>query len=157
MIDNIRSKTYDAHHQSSSLSSPASLISHGFDGGVPFNFSIAFTTSIPSRTSPKTTCFPSRCEVTTVVMKNWLPLVSLPAFAIERRPGLVCLILKFSSLNFSPYIDFPPVPSPLVKSPPWIMNDLITRWNLDPLYPKPFSPVQSARKFSAVFGTTSPH
>merc|ERR1740115_84814 len=33
------------------------------------------------------------------------------------------------------------------------MKSLITRWNFDPLYPKPFSPVHKARKFSAVFGT----
>ena len=28
-------------------------------------------------------------------------------------------------------------------------------WKADPLNPKPFSPVHSARKFSQVFGTTS--
>ena len=31
----------------------------------------------------------------------------------------------------------------------------MTRWKLEPLNPKPFSPVHKARKFSAVFGTTS--
>merc|ERR1712168_1391188 len=31
----------------------------------------------------------------------------------------------------------------------------ITRWKADPLKPNPFSPVQRARKFSQVFGTTS--
>lgn len=41
-------------------------------------------------------------EVTTVVMKNWEPLVSGPALAMERRPFLECLSLKFSSANFSP-------------------------------------------------------
>jgi hypothetical protein len=41
-------------------------------------------------------------EVTTVVMKNWEPLVSFPALAMESRPGLVCLSLKFSSLNLAP-------------------------------------------------------
>merc|ERR1712039_797065 len=35
------------------------------------------------------------------------------------------------------------------------MNSGMTRWNLLPWWPKPFSPVQSARKFSAVLGTTS--
>ena len=69
--------------------------------------------------------------MTTVVMKNWDPLleerrdeVSIydligslvgrsdggrlvtyvlgPALAIERRPGFVCFLLKFSSANFSP-------------------------------------------------------
>ena len=41
-------------------------------------------------------------EDVTVVMKNWEPLVLGPAFAMERRPGLVCFNLKFSSANFSP-------------------------------------------------------
>jgi hypothetical protein len=48
-----------------------------------------------------------------------------------------------------------------VKSPPWIMKDLMTRWKAEPLkwrglpdWPRPFSPVQRARKFSAVLGTT---
>lgn len=41
-------------------------------------------------------------EVTTVVMKNWEPLVSLPALAMERMPFLECLSLKFSSSNLSP-------------------------------------------------------
>ena len=48
----------------------------------------------PSTTSPKTTCLPSSHEVTTVVMKNWDPLVLGPALADERSPGLVCLSLK---------------------------------------------------------------
>jgi len=38
----------------------------------------------------------------------------------------------------------------LVKSPPWHMKPGMTRWKLDPWYPKPFSPVHSARKFSIV-------
>lgn len=29
-------------------------------------------------------------------------------------------------------LDLPPVPSPLVKSPPWIMNCLMTRWKVEP-------------------------
>lgn len=45
------------------------------------------------------------------------------------------------------------------------MKSLMTRWNLDPLYPKPsgsavpsfFTPVASARKFSAVLGTVYSH
>ena len=37
----------------------------------------------------------------------------------------------------------------------WHINCVMTLWKDEPLYPKPFSPVQSARKFSAVFGTTS--
>ena len=49
--------------------------------------------------APKTTCAPSSHEVTTVVMKNCEPFVFFPAFAIESRPGFVCLILKFSSVR----------------------------------------------------------
>lgn len=37
-----------------------------------------------------------------MVMKNWEPLVSRPALAMERRPFLECLSLKFSSLKRSP-------------------------------------------------------
>merc|ERR1719369_2360665 len=51
--------------------------------------------------------------------------------------------------------DFPPVPFPAGKSPPWHMKLGITRWKAEPLNPNPFSPVQRARKFSQVFGTTS--
>ena len=51
---------------------------------------------------PKTTWAPSNHEVTTVVTKNWEPFVFLPALAIDRRPGLVCLILKFSSTPPTP-------------------------------------------------------
>lgn len=48
-----------------------------------------------------------------------------------------------------------------LKSPPWIMKFLMTRWNLELLYPNPGSrgvpsfltPVDSARKFSTVLGT----
>jgi hypothetical protein len=32
-------------------------------------------------------------------MKNWDPLVFLPAFAIDKRPGLLCFNLKFSSTS----------------------------------------------------------
>ena len=41
-------------------------------------------------------------EVMTVVMKNWDPLVSFPALAMDSRPGLECLSLKFSSGNLLP-------------------------------------------------------
>ena len=41
-------------------------------------------------------------EVITVVIKNWDPLVSLPAFAMLKSPGRVCFSLKFSSGNLSP-------------------------------------------------------
>merc|ERR1719422_621769 len=86
-------------------SSPQSSMTTFFEG-VPLEeptFSIFLTTSsYPSRTSPNTTCFPSRCGVFFTVMKNCEPLVSLPALAMLNNPGLTCLSLKFSSLNFSP-------------------------------------------------------
>ena len=83
--------------------------------------SIALTISLDasSATSPKTTCLPSNQPVITVVMKNWEPLlyeklakghrsicldtyVFGPALAMDRRYGLSCFSLKFSSANFSP-------------------------------------------------------
>ena len=45
---------------------------------------------------------PSSQEVTTVVMKNWEPLVPGPALAMDSRKGFVCFSLKFSSANFIP-------------------------------------------------------
>mmetsp|Transcript_23456 Transcript_23456/g.58103 ORF Transcript_23456/g.58103 Transcript_23456/m.58103 type:complete len:213 (-) Transcript_23456:241-879(-) len=53
-------------------------------------------------------------------------------------------------------MERPPVPLSLVKSPPWHMKPGMTRWKGEPLYPKPFSMVHRARKFSAVLGVTSP-
>lgn len=151
---------FEKHH----FISPQSAMTHGADGAPssdPFD-SIAFTTSIPSITLPKTTCFPSSHVVLTVHRKNCEPFVFAPQFAIDKTPGPVCFSLKFSSSNFSPWIDSPPVPFPSVKSPPWIINSGMMRWNLDPLkcnflpdFPFPFSPVHRARKFSAVFGTMS--
>ncbi|KAH3674279.1 hypothetical protein WICPIJ_009622, partial [Wickerhamomyces pijperi] len=64
--------------------------------------SIFLTMSRPSTTSPKTTCLPSNHGHGTVVMKNWEPLVFGPALAMDNKPGLVCLLEKFSSANFSP-------------------------------------------------------
>lgn len=43
--------------------------------------------TMPSSTLPKTTCLPSSHGVFTVVMKNWEPLVSLPALAMLTQPG----------------------------------------------------------------------
>lgn len=52
------------------------------------------TTPNPFSTWPKTTCLPSKCDVGTVVMKNWEPLVSGPALAMLRRPTLSCCVKK---------------------------------------------------------------
>lgn len=61
-------------------------------------------------------------------------------------------------------MDSPPVPVPWVKSPPCSMKLGMILWktlpsyvNFLPFFPMPFSPVQSALKFSVVFGTTSPY
>ena len=80
-------------------------------------FSIARTTSMPLFTSPNTTCLLSRCGAGPQVMKNWLPFVFGPAFAMLRSPALVCLKWKASSSNLPPYIDSPPVPLCSLKSP----------------------------------------
>merc|ERR1712118_426881 len=85
---------------------PAPVIMTFFEG-VPLDEPTASTlrtTSIEasSRTSPKTTCLLSSHAVFAVVMKNWLPLVFGPAFAIDNCPGFVCFTWKFSSLNLAP-------------------------------------------------------
>lgn len=84
-------------------------------------------TSIPSITFPNTTCFPSSHFVGTVVIKNCAPFVFGPEFAIDSNPASVCFILKFSSSNFAPYTDFPPV------------LKLLFIFALIQLYPSPFS------------------
>ena len=63
--------------------------------------------TIPWRTFPNTTCLPSSHWVLTVVIKNWEPLVSLPALAMLIQPGPSCFSLKFSSGNLSPYMLLP--------------------------------------------------
>src|SRR5207244_13100587 len=48
---------------------------------------ILSTTSMPSVTRPKTVCFPSSHDAASVLtMKNWLPFVFGPAFAIANAP-----------------------------------------------------------------------
>ena len=62
---NIWTQTSVLQHQRSALNSPDFLISHSFDGDVPFNFSITVITSIPSRNSPRITFSyqsPMRCR-----------------------------------------------------------------------------------------------
>src|SRR5690242_962854 len=90
--------------------------------------SIASTTSIPSSTRPKAVCLPSSHGVASAVtMKNWLPFVFGPAFAIASVPRTIgCSLI--SSSNVYPG---PPVPVPFGQ-PPWIMKLPITRWNTRP-------------------------
>eukprot|EP00237_Pycnococcus_provasolii_P014941 CAMPEP_0205947938 /NCGR_PEP_ID=MMETSP1459-20131121/320_1 /ASSEMBLY_ACC=CAM_ASM_001120 /TAXON_ID=41880 /ORGANISM="Pycnococcus provasolii, Strain RCC931" /LENGTH=187 /DNA_ID=CAMNT_0053319097 /DNA_START=27 /DNA_END=591 /DNA_ORIENTATION=- len=64
--------------------------------------SIARTTFMPSMTCPKTVCLPSSHGVASVHMKNWLPFVFGPAFAMDRIPDPVCFKVKFSSSNVRP-------------------------------------------------------
>jgi hypothetical protein len=91
-----------AHGPRTSPQSAMMTSTWGLSPAAFATFSMALTTSIPSTTFPKTTWRPSSHEVTTVVMKNCEPFVSLPAFAMLRKPGAVCLSLKFSSANLSP-------------------------------------------------------
>lgn len=49
-------------------------------------------------------------------------------------PGPLCFNLKFSSLNDFPYIDFPPVPSWLVKSPPCVREGENTHTHSPPAF-----------------------
>lgn len=112
-------------------------------------FSIWWTISIPLVTRPNTTCLPSSQGVSEPVMKNWDPLLLGPELAMLTTPGPEWRSAKFSSANFAPYMDSPPVPLPRTKSPPWIMKLGMTRWKVDPLNHKffwgvDFSPVQSA-------------
>jgi len=103
---------------------------------------------------------PSKCEGVEVVMKNWLPLVFGPEFAMLRRPSTSCFkgnassgtslinrlttstitSRKISSLNHK-----------VLNHP---MEGTTLKWSGLPDLPTPRSPVQSARKFSAVLGTT---
>lgn len=46
-------------------------------------------------------------------MKNWLPLVLGPEFAMDSKPGLSWVSSKVSSSNLVPYIDSPPLCIPL--------------------------------------------
>jgi uncharacterized membrane protein YczE len=59
---------------------------------------IASATSMPSTTRPKTVCFPSsHGQASAVTMKNWLPFVFGPAFAIARAPRTTRCSLGSSS------------------------------------------------------------
>src|SRR3954463_11229128 len=57
----------------------------------------ALTMSWPDLTCPNTVCLPSNQSVTTCVMKNWLPFVLGPAFAIDSEPTLCRFGLPFVS------------------------------------------------------------
>jgi hypothetical protein len=69
---------WSAISASEPVSSPQSMMVTAF-WGASFSwvgrFSILRTMDLPERTSPKTTCLPSRWGVGTVVTKNWEPLV----------------------------------------------------------------------------------
>ena len=84
--------------------------------------------SRPYTTFPNTVCLPLSQGQGTNVMKNWEPLVLGPALAIDSSPGTSCFSLKFKSGKVRPYMDLPPVPLWLVKSPPWAMKLGMMRW-----------------------------
>ncbi len=87
------------------------------------NCAIMSTTSCPLMTFPKIACFPSSQGVGAKVMKNWLPPVFGPEFAIESIPFALCFRSGWNSSRI--VYPGPPVPVP-VGSPPWIMNPGIT-------------------------------
>ena len=60
-------------------------------------FSICFTTSIPSTTLPKFTCFVSSRVQAAVVIKNWHPFELAPAFAMESMYGDLAVVEKKKS------------------------------------------------------------
>ena len=68
-----------------------------------FTDPIRSTTSIPSTTCPKTVCFPFKCGVGAKQIKNWLPFVPGPLFAILNTPLRSCTNeLTISSSNLPP-------------------------------------------------------
>jgi hypothetical protein len=52
------------------------------------------------------------------VKKNWLLLLFLPELAMLSMPAASCFSLSpgFSSLNFPPYMESPPEPSPAAEA-----------------------------------------
>ena len=101
-----------------------------FDPGATSTLEIISTTSSPLTTFPKTECLLSKWRVGASVIKNWLPFVAGPEFAIESIPDLLCERL---SLNSSSNL-YPGLPDPVPEgSPPWIIKLLITLWNIVPL------------------------
>lgn len=56
--------------------------------------------------------------VLAVQVKNWESFVLGLVFAVGKMPGPICFGIKFSSANFSPWIDLLLVPLWCVKSPP---------------------------------------
>ena len=101
----------------------------GRSPGFVFVLPILSTTSMPSMTLPKAGCRPSRKLLFTRLMKNWLPPVFGPAFAIEMVPR--SFLLPGGNSSFIVYPG-PPVPFPF-GSPPCIMKPLMTRWKMMPL------------------------
>lgn len=87
--------------------------SYGLSCLLRGTLSIACTTSMPRITRPKIVCLPFSHAHGAQVMKNWLPLVHGPAFAMASTPGASkrkspCT----SSSNSLPQMDAPPVPAP---------------------------------------------
>jgi hypothetical protein len=83
------------------LSSTRSMTtsSRGLSRASVSTWEIASTTPIPSVTPPKTVCFPSSHGVSAAVtMKNWLPFVFGPAFAIASAPRTaLCRLISSSN------------------------------------------------------------
>ena len=88
---------------------------------------MAVTTYVLSFTWSRTTWLPSSHLVLAVQRKSWEQFVLGQVFAIDKMPGPVCFRMKFSSSNFSPYMDMPPVPLWRMKS--WIRNKTVKAGN----------------------------
>lgn len=152
--------------------------------GFVLALQIFCTTSMPFVTRPKTVCLLSnhgylwekkaskfnliehqwkkkwlmrlsnKITVGKTEIKNWLPFVFGPAFAMESVYGRSWRNDGWnSSLKSPPQMDSPPVPVP-VGSPVCTINPLITRWNICPLK-YPF--LLCTQKFSTVFGHSVPN
>lgn len=135
---NILNWLIDAVQYHGTTSSPSSIIlafniltwSTGLSSAPVLTSPIRCTTLSPLFTLPKIVCFPSSQGVGARVMKNWLPFVLGPLFAILKMPAPVCFKPSWiSSANFSPYMELPPRPVP-VGSPVWSMKLGMMRWKM---------------------------
>lgn len=99
--------------------------SHLHSGVVYHKFTITLTTRVKYIRHKTRHILSTYQSVRAVHRKNCEPFVFGPELAIDSMPPLVCFNVKFSSSNFFPYIDLPPVPLWFVKSPPWHIWSLV--------------------------------
>ena len=102
---------------------------------------------IPSSpiTCPNTVFFPSRCGAGAYSMKNWLPFVPGPLFAIETIPRALCRKEgRISSSKSEPHIDVETFGVADAGLPVWTMKLGMERWKGESSYA---NEAQRARKF----------